>query len=110
MFFKVIGVILIVLNALYLGFLGILLMIAIFQASLAAGLVLALTSIGFMLCFPGAAVGFSSLGWFEILDNAHNKFELWLKAIGLFIASIVGSWVTYWIGSWIVVVIIRLVV
>lgn len=90
-----------VLNALYLGLWGLGVLAMVFNMSIATGIIMLLTAVGF-LPFAGMYAGFSSIGWIEEIRTDVSKFEFWTKVILVFIGGIVIPYIVYYLSSFIV--------
>lgn len=96
------------LNALFLGFLGLLVFAQIFGMSIVTGIVLVIVPIG-LLPFTAMWVGFAAAGWIEDVSTNLSHFEYWTKVILLFIAGLIVPYIVYWITGYITLTLAALV-
>jgi hypothetical protein len=96
----VLGGIIFIINGIILGLYGLRVAVQIFEASLSVGLVMAFTGIGWIILAP-AITAFGAFALFESIEDITNKFEYWIKAIGLFILGVLGPNILYLIVSFV---------
>lgn len=101
---ETIGAVIIGINALYIGLLGLATVVQVFSGSFIVGIVMLLTVVGF-IPFTPMWVGFSALGWFETISPTLSRFEFWTKVVLFFLGGIILPYVASIVANFLTLVI-----
>lgn len=90
----ILGSIIFIINAIILAIYSLGVAVQIFDASIAVGLVMALTGIGWLVFVP-SMVALAPFGLYESISSIQNKFEYWTKAIAIFALGSIAPHLVY---------------
>lgn len=106
---NVIGGGILVINMLWAGVYSLIVAVQIYEASLAAGLILTFTSILFWLLGAPVWVTFTGFGFFESYEAIANKWERSIKRVTTFIGILIATWLAYLLGAFLALILTSLI-